>query len=201
MFFNYHQGILTATSIKYANLLKHIHKLTPSYILNTYIDNHRVIHLCMSISRPLLCVRVCVTGVRHCVPPVPTRRPSSLQEPALWYVCGMWRSTRTKSLTWNSDRLVCVQHRFNSNIRNVFAPMYWPSFSSQPLYGHTDSVTCLAVSEVHSMIVSGSRDLTCILWDMEELSYITQLAGHTTSISALAINELTVSSLFQSPSL
>lgn len=43
------------------------------------------------------------------------------------------------------------------------------------------------------MIVSGSRDLTCILWDMEELSYITQLAGHTTSVSALAINELTVS--------
>ncbi|XP_044069032.1 WD repeat- and FYVE domain-containing protein 4 isoform X3 [Siniperca chuatsi] len=61
----------------------------------------------------------------------------------------------------------------------------------QPLYGHTDSVTCLAVSEVHSMIVSGSRDLTCILWDMEELSYVTQLGGHTTSISALAINELT----------
>lgn len=68
-----------------------------------------------------------------------------------------------------------------------------PVFSSQPLYGHTDSVTCLAVSEVHSLIVSGSRDLTCILWDMEELSYITQLAGHTTSISALAINDLTVS--------
>uniref|UniRef100_A0A3Q0T4G0 WDFY family member 4 n=1 Tax=Amphilophus citrinellus TaxID=61819 RepID=A0A3Q0T4G0_AMPCI len=62
--------------------------------------------------------------------------------------------------------------------------------SSQPLYGHTDAVVCLAVSEVHSIIVSGSRDLTCILWDMEELSYITQLAGHTTSISALAINDL-----------
>uniref|UniRef100_A0A3Q3WY12 BEACH domain-containing protein n=1 Tax=Mola mola TaxID=94237 RepID=A0A3Q3WY12_MOLML len=61
----------------------------------------------------------------------------------------------------------------------------------QPLYGHTDSVTCLAVSEVHNMIVSGSRDLTCILWDMEELSYITQLTGHTTCISALAINDLT----------
>ncbi|XP_029376155.1 WD repeat- and FYVE domain-containing protein 4 isoform X2 [Echeneis naucrates] len=61
----------------------------------------------------------------------------------------------------------------------------------QPLYGHTDSVTCLAVSEVHSIIVSGSRDLTCILWDMEELSYITQLAGHKSSVSALAINDLT----------
>lgn len=54
-------------------------------------------------------------------------------------------------------------------------------------------MTCLAVSEVHSLIVSGSHDLTCILWDMEELSYVTQLAGHTSSISALAINELTVS--------
>ncbi|KAM7408785.1 hypothetical protein PAMA_002489 [Pampus argenteus] len=61
----------------------------------------------------------------------------------------------------------------------------------QPLYGHTDTVTCLAVSEVHSMIVSGSCDLTCILWDLEELSYVTQLVGHTTSISVLAINELT----------
>ncbi|KAM9847921.1 WD repeat- and FYVE domain-containing protein 4 [Aulostomus maculatus] len=61
----------------------------------------------------------------------------------------------------------------------------------QPLYGHTDAVTCLAVSEVHSMIVSGSRDLTCILWDLEELSYITQLVGHTSSISALAVNDLT----------
>ncbi|XP_028324426.1 WD repeat- and FYVE domain-containing protein 4 isoform X3 [Gouania willdenowi] len=61
----------------------------------------------------------------------------------------------------------------------------------QPLYGHTDAVTCLAVSEVHGIIVSGSSDLTCILWDMEDLSYITQLAGHETSISALAINDLT----------
>uniref|UniRef100_A0A3B5M372 Uncharacterized protein n=1 Tax=Xiphophorus couchianus TaxID=32473 RepID=A0A3B5M372_9TELE len=61
----------------------------------------------------------------------------------------------------------------------------------QPLYGHTDAVTCLAVSEGHSLIVSGSRDLTCILWDLEELSYVTQLAGHEGSISALAINDLT----------
>lgn len=68
-----------------------------------------------------------------------------------------------------------------------------PGSSSQPLYGHTDSVTCLAVSEVHCMIVSGSRDLTCILWDAEELSYITQLTGHTDSISSVAINDLTVS--------
>lgn len=70
----------------------------------------------------------------------------------------------------------------------------WSGSSSQLLYGHTDSVTCLATSEAHSLIVSGSCDLTCILWDMEELGYITQLTGHTASISSLAINDLTVSS-------
>uniref|UniRef100_A0A8C7IHW8 WDFY family member 4 n=1 Tax=Oncorhynchus kisutch TaxID=8019 RepID=A0A8C7IHW8_ONCKI len=61
----------------------------------------------------------------------------------------------------------------------------------QALYGHTDAVTCLAVSEVHGVIASGSRDLTCILWDLEELNYITQLPGHKASITALAINDLT----------
>uniref|UniRef100_A0A667WZI2 Uncharacterized protein n=1 Tax=Myripristis murdjan TaxID=586833 RepID=A0A667WZI2_9TELE len=60
-----------------------------------------------------------------------------------------------------------------------------------PLYGHTDAVTCLAVSEAHSVLVSGSRDLTCILWDLEELCYVTQLAGHKAGVTALAINNLT----------
>uniref|UniRef100_A0A3B4B9F3 BEACH domain-containing protein n=1 Tax=Periophthalmus magnuspinnatus TaxID=409849 RepID=A0A3B4B9F3_9GOBI len=61
----------------------------------------------------------------------------------------------------------------------------------QPLYGHIDTVTCLAVSEVHNILLSGSRDCTCILWDLEELNYVTQLTGHTSSVSAIAINELT----------
>ncbi|XP_077585653.1 WD repeat- and FYVE domain-containing protein 4 isoform X2 [Stigmatopora nigra] len=61
----------------------------------------------------------------------------------------------------------------------------------QPLYGHTEVVTCMAVSEVHSLLVSGSCDLTCILWDLEELSYITQLVGHASGVCAVAINDLT----------
>ncbi|CAL8256627.1 unnamed protein product [Lota lota] len=61
----------------------------------------------------------------------------------------------------------------------------------QPLYGHTDAVTCLAVSQGYGVIVSGSRDRTCILWDLAELGYVAQLAGHTTGVSALAINDLT----------
>ncbi|KPP72299.1 hypothetical protein Z043_108709, partial [Scleropages formosus] len=60
----------------------------------------------------------------------------------------------------------------------------------QVLYGHTDVVTCLVASEAHSIIVSGSRDRTCILWDLEDLSYITQLPGHNAALTSLAINEL-----------
>ncbi|KAF7710465.1 WD repeat- and FYVE domain-containing protein 4 isoform X3 [Silurus meridionalis] len=61
----------------------------------------------------------------------------------------------------------------------------------QALYGHTDTVTCLVVSESHSVIISGSQDQTCILWDLEELNYITQLPAHSSSVTALAINDLT----------
>ncbi|XP_030628686.1 WD repeat- and FYVE domain-containing protein 4 [Chanos chanos] len=61
----------------------------------------------------------------------------------------------------------------------------------QTLYGHTDTVRCLVVSEAHSIIISGSSDQTCILWDLEELSYVTQLPDHSTAVSALAINDLT----------
>ncbi|XP_050981588.1 WD repeat- and FYVE domain-containing protein 4 [Labeo rohita] len=61
----------------------------------------------------------------------------------------------------------------------------------QTLYGHTDTVTCLIASEAHSVIISGSVDQTCILWDLEDLSYITQLPEHSSAVSALAINDLT----------
>ncbi|XP_035387227.1 WD repeat- and FYVE domain-containing protein 4 isoform X2 [Electrophorus electricus] len=61
----------------------------------------------------------------------------------------------------------------------------------QALYGHTDTVTCVVASEAHSVIISGSQDQTCILWDLEELSYITQLPAHSSGVSALAINDLT----------
>lgn len=54
-------------------------------------------------------------------------------------------------------------------------------------------MTCLAASEAHSVIISGSLDQTCILWDLEDLGYITQLPEHSSGVSALAINDLTVS--------
>lgn len=62
----------------------------------------------------------------------------------------------------------------------------------QALLGHTDTVTCLTASLAYHIIVSGSRDRTCIIWDLNKLSFLTQLRGHRAPVSALCINELTV---------
>ncbi|KAL4623281.1 WD repeat and FYVE domain-containing protein 3-like isoform X1 [Arapaima gigas] len=61
----------------------------------------------------------------------------------------------------------------------------------QALLGHTDAVTCLTASSAYRTIVSGSRDRTCIVWDLNKLCFVTQLRGHRAPVSALCINELT----------
>uniref|UniRef100_A0A3Q1EAZ6 FYVE zinc finger domain-containing protein n=1 Tax=Acanthochromis polyacanthus TaxID=80966 RepID=A0A3Q1EAZ6_9TELE len=62
---------------------------------------------------------------------------------------------------------------------------------SQALLGHTDAVTCLTASSAYHIVVSGSRDRTCIIWDLNKLLFVTQLRGHRAPVSALCINELT----------
>ncbi|XP_061857387.1 WD repeat- and FYVE domain-containing protein 4 isoform X3 [Colius striatus] len=61
----------------------------------------------------------------------------------------------------------------------------------QALYGHTQAVTCLAASVTYSIFVSGSNDRTCIIWDLNELTYINQLPAHRTSLCSVAINNST----------
>lgn len=66
------------------------------------------------------------------------------------------------------------------------------------LYGHVEPITCLASSQAYSMIVSGSRDRTAVIWDLNRFTFVRQLGGgssqnlvHSGPISAIAINELT----------
>ena len=63
----------------------------------------------------------------------------------------------------------------------------------QPLYGHTEAVTCVAASPTYNIIVSGSRDRTCLMWDLNQLVFVRQLRGHAAPVAAICINELTVS--------
>lgn len=46
---------------------------------------------------------------------------------------------------------------------------------AQKLYGHSEAITCLASSSSYGIVVSGSRDNTCILWDLNRLVFIRQL--------------------------
>lgn len=73
------------------------------------------------------------------------------------------------------------------------------TFVLQALLGHTDTVTCLTASLAYHIIVSGSQDRTCIIWDLNKLSFLTQLRGHRAPVSALCINELTVRTKYHSP--
>ncbi|KER21828.1 hypothetical protein T265_15007, partial [Opisthorchis viverrini] len=59
------------------------------------------------------------------------------------------------------------------------------------LCGHTEAVTCLAASNAFNLVVSGSRDRTCILWDLTRLCFLRQLTDHVAPIAAVCISEAT----------
>ncbi|XP_077999760.1 WD repeat and FYVE domain-containing protein 3-like [Glandiceps talaboti] len=61
----------------------------------------------------------------------------------------------------------------------------------QALYGHDEPVTCLAASTSYSIIVSGSRDKTCMVWDLNKLVFVRQLREHAAPVAAIAINNTT----------
>ena len=55
--------------------------------------------------------------------------------------------------------------------------------------GHTDKVTCVVVSQGYSVIVSGSADCTCIIWDLNKLTFVGQLKLDAPVVH-IAINEI-----------
>uniref|UniRef100_A0A8C6G6V2 WD repeat and FYVE domain-containing protein 3 n=1 Tax=Mus spicilegus TaxID=10103 RepID=A0A8C6G6V2_MUSSI len=88
-------------------------------------------------------------------------------------------------ITGGTSTVVCVWEMGTSKEKAR------PLTLKQALLGHTDTVTCATASLAYHIIVSGSRDRTCIIWDLNKLSFLTQLRGHRAPVSALCINELT----------
>ena len=62
--------------------------------------------------------------------------------------------------------------------------------ATKKLYGHTDRIRHLIVSNNFRIFLSGSDDKTVILWDLNELKFIRQLPKHPNPITALNINDL-----------
>lgn len=55
--------------------------------------------------------------------------------------------------------------------------------------GHTDAVTCVAVSLLNkSIIVSGSCDANCIVWDVQTGSDVHTLTGHLAPVTCVQLS-------------
>uniref|UniRef100_A0A4X2K7I2 Lysosomal-trafficking regulator n=1 Tax=Vombatus ursinus TaxID=29139 RepID=A0A4X2K7I2_VOMUR len=59
------------------------------------------------------------------------------------------------------------------------------------LYGHTEEITSLFVCKPYSIMISVSKDGTCIIWDLNRLCYVQSLAGHKSPVTAVSASETT----------
>ncbi|KAM9317348.1 lysosomal-trafficking regulator [Gastrophryne carolinensis] len=70
-------------------------------------------------------------------------------------------------------------------------PMEIEVESQVHLYGHTAEVTGLFVCKPYSILISVSKDGTCIIWDLNRLLYVQSLTGHKSPVTAVSASETT----------
>ena len=57
------------------------------------------------------------------------------------------------------------------------------------LCGHNRPITCVSISTLNGIIVSGSEDCSIIVWDITEMVMVRVLLGHEKAILSVSINE------------
>ncbi|KAK3604703.1 hypothetical protein CHS0354_008265 [Potamilus streckersoni] len=57
------------------------------------------------------------------------------------------------------------------------------------LYGHTKAITSIVVCKPYSILVSASEDETCIIWDLNRLSYVRSIEGHRSGVKVIAVSD------------
>ena len=62
---------------------------------------------------------------------------------------------------------------------------------SKLLRGHDDAVLCVAASSAWSVVLTGSKDGTAIVWDLNRGTYVRSLRGHDSGVHLVAIDEKT----------
>lgn len=62
---------------------------------------------------------------------------------------------------------------------------------SKLLRGHDDAVLCVAASSAWSVVLTGSKDRTAIVWDLNRGTYVRTLRGHDAGVHLVAIDEKT----------
>ncbi|XP_065486596.1 lysosomal-trafficking regulator isoform X1 [Caloenas nicobarica] len=85
-----------------------------------------------------------------------------------------------------SGVITAYMNRFTSN-----TPSEVEMESQVHLYGHTAEITSLFVCKPYSIMISVSKDGTCIIWDLNRLCYVQSLAGHKSPVTAVSASETT----------
>ncbi|KAG0346054.1 hypothetical protein BG004_002567, partial [Podila humilis] len=93
-----------------------------------------------------------------------------------------WADDRT-IVTTSRDTVVCIW-RIVQNRSYELKLM-------KCLRGHRETVNTVAISVAYSIIVSGSEDKSCIVWDLNRLEYVRQLGKHEDGVRVVAINDAT----------
>ncbi|OZC09884.1 hypothetical protein X798_02990 [Onchocerca flexuosa] len=93
-------------------------------------------------------------------------------------VCGDSRTIFTGSSTGK----VCVWDLTERHPRIRFR---------RTLTAHTETITALVVCSAQTLLVSGSRDGSAIMWHLSTLTFIRQLRPHPSAVTAIAINDTT----------
>ncbi|KAJ2996554.1 hypothetical protein HDV02_006387 [Globomyces sp. JEL0801] len=86
-------------------------------------------------------------------------------------------------VTGSEDTTVCIWSFTNSKK---------PALDLQAcLRGHRTKITKVVVSRSFSIVVSGSEDGVCIIWDLNRHDYVRSLLGHDEAISCISANNNT----------
>ncbi|KAF9180715.1 hypothetical protein BGZ50_006032 [Haplosporangium sp. Z 11] len=96
--------------------------------------------------------------------------------------CVKWADDRT-IVTTSRDTVVCIWRIVQSRSYELKL--------MKCLRGHRETVHTVAISVAYSIIVSGSEDKFCIVWDLNRLEYVRQLGRHEDGVRVVAINDAT----------
>ncbi|ETO35574.1 WDFY family member 4 [Reticulomyxa filosa] len=97
----------------------------------------------------------------------------------------------TTVFTGDSTGLITVWRLKTESRRDKRKPAHATLALRSRLYGHSDQITCMAHSKDYRILVSGSKDHTVIIWDLNSMQFMHRLEGHVRSISCVAIHNVT----------
>jgi len=102
-------------------------------------------------------------------------------------LCGDMTKNGRLLVTGGTSCVVKVWRRPNKNNKEKADTL----ILANAMCGHSDAVPCLVVSQEWSIIVTGSLDKTCILWDLNRLSYVRSLTKHEGPVTVVAVSPTT----------